>query len=132
LKIFIFYILARFMLRSFVSGRVARQGAKPMQTSQPSLLMRDDTFFGVCQGLGEDFGFNPLYLRILFSVGLLWNPVATLAAYALCGAIVMLGRWLFPASARAGTSRAAARATADDKPLEDDGNAEPDEYSVAA
>jgi phage shock protein PspC (stress-responsive transcriptional regulator) len=27
---------------------------------QPSLIARDETFLGVCAGLGEDFGINPL------------------------------------------------------------------------
>lgn len=68
-----------------------------MQTAkQPSLLARDHTFLGVCEGLGEDFGFNPVYLRVAFAVPLIWDPLATLAAYAALGVVVMLSRLLFP------------------------------------
>jgi phage shock protein PspC (stress-responsive transcriptional regulator) len=67
-----------------------------MQTVQPSLFARDDTFFGVCQALGEDFGFNPLWLRLALPLLLFLNPVATLAGYAAAGAAVFLSRWLFP------------------------------------
>ena len=63
-----------------------------MQSSQPSLLMRDDTFLGVCEALGEDLGFHPNYLRVAFAVALLWNPVAAIGAYAVAGAIVAFSR----------------------------------------
>ena len=68
-----------------------------MQTaaaSQPSLFARDHTFLGVCEGLGEDFGFNPLYLRVAFAVPLIWNPLATLGAYAAVGLVVLASRLL--------------------------------------
>jgi len=67
-----------------------------MQESQPSLFMRHDTFLGICEGLGEDFGFNPLFLRITLSALLLWNPVAVLGGYLGAGVIVLLSRWIFP------------------------------------
>ena len=67
-----------------------------MQSSQPSLIARDDTLFGVCQALGEDFGFNPNYLRVTFAVLLLWNPMAVFGAYAAAAAVVLLSRWLAP------------------------------------
>ena len=52
-----------------------------MQSTQTWLIARDDTFLGVCQGLGEDFGFNPNGLRLAFAVPLLLNPVAASALY---------------------------------------------------
>jgi phage shock protein C len=67
-----------------------------MQTSQPSLIARDHTLFGVCEALGEDFGFNPVFLRVPLAVLLLWNPIAVIGAYAAAGAIVALSRWLSP------------------------------------
>jgi phage shock protein C len=77
-----------------------------MHISQPSLLARDDTFFGVCQGLGEDLGFNPNYLRVALALLLFWTPIGALAAYAGAGAVVAVIRWLVPnpafASAAAG------------------------------
>jgi len=61
-----------------------------------STLARDDTLFGVCQALGEDFGINPFILRVGFAVLLLWNPVAVIGAYAAAGAVVALSRLLSP------------------------------------
>ena len=67
-----------------------------MQNVQPSLFARDHTFFGVCEGLGEDFGFNPLYLRVALPVPLFFFPAETLAGYAAAGVVVLLSRLLFP------------------------------------
>ena len=67
-----------------------------MQRSQPSLIARDDTFFGVCAGLGEDFGFNPNYLRVAFAVLMFFNPLAAVGVYAAAGAVVLLSRLLAP------------------------------------
>lgn len=67
-----------------------------MNDVQPNLLTRDDTFFGVCQGLGEDLGFHPNILRIAFGVALLWNPAVVIGAYAAAGAVVLATRLLVP------------------------------------
>lgn len=64
-----------------------------MQTG--NLFTRDDTFFGVCEGLGEDLGFNANWLRALFAAGLLFNPVAVLATYAALGVVVLASRLIF-------------------------------------
>ena len=66
------------------------------QTFQPSVFARDDTFFGVCHALGEDLGFNPNWLRAALAVGLFWNPVAMVAAYAAAGLVVAGTRWVYP------------------------------------
>ena len=40
-------------------------------TAEPlSPIRRAHTILGVCEALGDDFGFNPLYLRIAFAAGL--------------------------------------------------------------
>jgi phage shock protein PspC (stress-responsive transcriptional regulator) len=75
--------------------------SQPNLVTRPNLLTRDDTLFGVCQGLGEDLGLNPLLLRVPFAVLLLWNPVAVIATYAGLGAVVALTRWLSPEPRRA-------------------------------
>ena len=67
-----------------------------MQNVQPSLFARDHTFFGVCEGLGEDLGFNPLYLRVALPVPLFFFPAETLAGYAAAGVVVLISRLLFP------------------------------------
>ena len=65
-----------------------------MQAS--SVLARDDTFFGVCEALGEDFRFNPILLRLTFAGLLFWNPLAAVGAYAAAGVVVGVSRWLVP------------------------------------
>jgi phage shock protein PspC (stress-responsive transcriptional regulator) len=56
-----------------------------------------DSLFGVCQMIGEDFGFKPLFLRLGF-LGLgFFNIPASVGAYALLGLGVAASRWLFPA-----------------------------------
>ena len=60
------------------------------------VFARDDTMFGVCQALGEDFGFSPTILRVLFGVGLFWGPLTAIALYAGCGVLVAASRWLVP------------------------------------
>ena len=72
-----------------------------MQTSQPSLIARDHTLFGVCEALGEDFGFNPMFLRVPFAALLLWNPTVVIATYLALGVLVLLTRWIAPNPKRA-------------------------------
>ena len=67
-----------------------------MQQFQPSVLARDDTFFGVCHAIGEDFGFSPTLLRLAFAGLLFWNPLAAVATYAGAGLIVAVTRWFVP------------------------------------
>jgi phage shock protein PspC (stress-responsive transcriptional regulator) len=67
-----------------------------MQSARTNLFTRPDTMFGVCQGLGEDFGFNPNYLRLAFPLPLFLYPVATVAAYLMLGVIVFAVRWFMP------------------------------------
>lgn len=59
-------------------------------------MTRDDTLLGACYAIGEDFGFNPFYLRLVFAVGLLGFPALALSAYAALTALVTLTRWLVP------------------------------------
>ena len=78
-----------------------------------SLIRRDDTFLGVCQAIGEDFGFNPVWLRILFALPVMFFPMATFGAYLGLGVIVLLSRLLAPRPKRhAAPAEAAAPAPA--------------------
>ncbi len=61
-----------------------------------SILVRDDTLLGFCFAVAQDFGFDPLWLRILLAVVLFWSPMGAFGAYAALGAIVALSRWLAP------------------------------------
>ncbi|WP_324750257.1 PspC domain-containing protein [Sphingomonas sp. LY54] len=66
-----------------------------MQT-QTNLFARDDTFFGICQGLGDDLGFNPNWLRVALTLFLFFHPVAAIAAYFGAGILVAALRLLIP------------------------------------
>ena len=67
-----------------------------MQRRQPSLPFRNDTILGVCEAIGQDFGFHANYLRLLFAGLFYFNPLAVTAVYAGLGALVFISRWAFP------------------------------------
>lgn len=77
------------------------------QQNQVALPLRSHTILGVCEAIGEDFGFNPVLLRIPFAVGVLWSPLMTFGLYFALGAAVLASRLLFP-HARAEDSISAA------------------------
>jgi phage shock protein PspC (stress-responsive transcriptional regulator) len=65
-----------------------------------SVLTREDTLLGACYALGEDFGFNPTWLRAAFALGLFLSPVAAIAGYAGCAVLVLVSRLVAPDPAR--------------------------------
>ena len=69
---------------------------KKMENAQSNLFTRSDTLFGVCEAIGQDFGFHANLLRVPFAVGLLWNPWVMIGAYLVLGLVVALSRWLVP------------------------------------
>ena len=71
-----------------------------MQENQAALPLRDHTLLGVCEALGEDFGFNPLWLRILFASFIIWKPVEVVGLYLALGVLVMISRLLVPSRRR--------------------------------
>ena len=66
------------------------------QETKANLFFRDDTIFGVCEGLGEEFGFNANFLRVPFAAGILWNPVAIVGIYLALGCALAFARWIYP------------------------------------
>ncbi|MGK6323442.1 PspC domain-containing protein [Sphingomonas sp. DT-51] len=60
-----------------------------------------DNLCGVCAAVGEDLGFNPLWLRAAFAGALLFSLEAVLATYAALGMVVLASRLLFPDRKRA-------------------------------
>jgi phage shock protein C len=68
--------------------------------SQPyvALPLRAHTILGVCEGLGEDFGFNPVFLRIPLAAAVIWNPTIAFGTYFGLGLVVLASRLLFPRS----------------------------------
>ncbi|MFO1241519.1 MAG: PspC domain-containing protein [Sphingomonadaceae bacterium] len=63
-----------------------------------SFITDERNLLGICAALGHDFGFNPLFLRLIFGVSLLWNPEAVIIAYACAGVFVLVSHLLFPGS----------------------------------
>ena len=59
-----------------------------------NVFTRDDTFFGICEAIGEDFGFNANWLRLAFIAPIFFAPVATGAAYLGLGVVVAATRLL--------------------------------------
>ena len=66
------------------------------QVSQTALPLRNHNILGVCEAIGEDFGFNPVLLRIPFAASVLWSPLIAIGAYFALGAVVLVSRLLFP------------------------------------
>lgn len=66
------------------------------QVSQVALPLRSHTILGVCEAIGEDFGFSPVLLRVPFAATVLYSPMLAIAAYLVLGAVVLASRLLFP------------------------------------
>lgn len=90
-----------------------------MQSARGNLFTRDDTMFGVCQGLGDDLGFPPNLLRITLAVMLLWNPTVTLSLYFGLGLVVFATRMLVRAPKAKAPAEAAPAVASDRTPVAD-------------
>ncbi|MEO5972807.1 MAG: PspC domain-containing protein [Sphingomicrobium sp.] len=89
-----------------------------MPNRQPNLFFRKDTMLGVCQGLGEEFGFNPIWLRLALAFGVLWNPPAVVGIYLALGAVFAAARWLYPVPAAEALAPALPQLAAEQVPAE--------------
>jgi phage shock protein PspC (stress-responsive transcriptional regulator) len=96
----------------------AKKKDKKMDTETTNLFRRRDTFFGICEAVGQDFGFNPLWLRLAFVAPLFFFPVQTFAAYFALGAVVLASRLLHPRPAAEAAPAAALTAIEADRPAE--------------
>ena len=65
-----------------------------MQTApnKPVFFGREDTMLGICESVGQDFGFNPNWLRVAFGAVLVLNPIAVIASYFALGLLVFASR----------------------------------------
>lgn len=66
------------------------------EVNQVALPLRSHTILGACEAIGEDFGFNPLFLRVPFAASVLWSPLYAILAYFAVGAVVLASRLLAP------------------------------------
>lgn len=89
----------------------------PAETATRSLPMRPHTVLGVCEGIGEDLGFNPVYLRIAFAGGFYFAPLALVGIYLFLGAAVALARWAYPVATTAPLPAPAAHPSNDSEQL---------------
>ena len=62
-----------------------------------NLFLRNDTIFGICEAIGEDFGFHANFLRVPLAALVIFSPFAALGLYAALGLAVLAARLLFPA-----------------------------------
>jgi phage shock protein PspC (stress-responsive transcriptional regulator) len=61
-----------------------------------NLVFRNDTILGVCEAIGQDFGFHPNWLRIAFCAPIYWSPAVVVGAYLALGVLVAATRYAFP------------------------------------
>ncbi|MEO6432391.1 MAG: PspC domain-containing protein [Sphingomicrobium sp.] len=61
-----------------------------------ALPMRAHTILGVCEAIGEDFGFNATWLRVPFAATVLVSPLYAILAYLALGVLVLGSRLIFP------------------------------------
>jgi phage shock protein PspC (stress-responsive transcriptional regulator) len=90
-----------------------------MQSGKGNLFTRDDTFFGVCEGLGEDLRIPSNLLRVGFALALFFAPMGVVITYFSLGALVLVSRLAFPnprAAKRIEAAPAAAAAATQPRP----------------
>ena len=66
------------------------------QENSVPVILRPHTILGVCEAIGEDFSFNPAFLRIPLAASVLISPTYAIGGYLLLGLIVLLSRILSP------------------------------------
>ncbi|SFP78295.1 hypothetical protein [Sphingomonas rubra] len=57
---------------------------------------RPDTFFGVCEAIGQDLGIHSNWLRAGLGVVVLWQPLWAIAGYLAAGVAILALRLLVP------------------------------------
>lgn len=77
-----------------------------MQTAQTDiqaapLPLRNDTILGVCEAIGEDFGFNANWLRLVFASTFYFAPLLVVGSYVSLGLLVAATRYFAPKQAAA-------------------------------
>lgn len=66
-----------------------------MTTTKP-LSSSKDNLLGICHALGEDFGFNPLWLRLALGAAFVVQPAGVVIGYLALGLVVLVSRLAFP------------------------------------
>lgn len=66
---------------------------------------RPDKLFGICEAVGEQLGFNPIYLRIALIGLLFFGPLYMVGTYVALGIVVGISHLLFPKPAAIAETR---------------------------
>ena len=74
--------------------------------TRENLFLRDDTFFGVCEGLGEITRIPSNLFRLALAPLLIWNPMATFVGYCAVGLVIASIRFVFPKRQRVSKPKA--------------------------
>ena len=73
-----------------------------------NVFLRNDTIFGTCQAIGDDFGFNANWLRIPLAAAMFPSPMGAVLFYLALSLLVLVARLVFkPAAVQAPESAAA-------------------------
>lgn len=67
-----------------------------MTAQTTNLILRNDTVLGVCEAIGQDFGFNPNWLRVALCLPIFWNPALVAGVYLALGLVVAATRFAYP------------------------------------
>ncbi|ONF95844.1 PspC domain-containing protein [Sphingomonas jeddahensis] len=80
-----------------------------MTTNSTPLAAPKDNLLGICNALGEDFGFNPLWLRLALGATFVIQPIGVIVTYLALGLVVLVSRIAFPSRRAAAVQRSTAR-----------------------
>ncbi len=78
-----------------------------MTTDSKPLAAPKDNLLGICNALGEDVGFNPLWLRLALGAVFVVQPVGVVVTYLALGLVVLVSRLAFPTRGSVVTAPAA-------------------------
>lgn len=81
-----------------------------MTAQNQKLAAPKDNLLGICNAMGEDFGFNPLWLRLALGCAFVVQPINVVIGYLALGLVVLVSRLAFP-DARTAKPEATAVAT---------------------
>jgi phage shock protein C len=84
------------------------------QENYVPLPLRSHTILGVCEAIGEDFGFNPTFLRVILAAMVLYSPLIAIGSYFGLGVVVLASRLLFPNAKQPSQSSDAANSDSED------------------
>lgn len=73
-----------------------------MTNQQParSTAQPQDNLIGICSAVGEDFAFNPFWLRLTLGALFVLQPVGIVVCYVALGVAVLISRLVLPTSKR--------------------------------